>query len=101
MLARALVEQGPRAEGLAAIAPPPRINPGDIDVHIYPGDDIDDIADASPKGATFLIHGTHYRQTVSPRDGQQFHGASDAVVDGDNRVVGALNTHDLLRAGVI
>ncbi len=74
-----------RAEGFAATTPPPRVEPGDVDVHIYPGDDIDDIADSSPKGATFLIHGTHYRQTISPRDGQQFYGAADAVLDGDNR----------------
>jgi|GEM_PF-1902410 len=74
-----------RAEGMSAITPPPRVDAGDVDVHIYPGDDIDDIADSSPKGTTFLIHGTHHRQSVSPRDGQRFLGAADAVLDGDDR----------------
>ncbi|MCP4307082.1 MAG: hypothetical protein GY788_19870 [bacterium] len=73
-----------RAEKLVPMNPPPRFEEVDIDKHVYPGDDIGDLAKDSPEGTVFMIHGTHNRQTIKPRDGQQFIGATDAVLDGND-----------------
>ncbi len=73
-----------RASGLDAITPPPRVQVGDVDVHIYPGDNINSIANSNPAGTVFMIHGEHHGQEVSPRDYQVFLGDSDAVMDGDD-----------------
>ncbi|MCP4965276.1 MAG: hypothetical protein GY926_08565 [bacterium] len=73
-----------RAEKLVPMNPPPRFEEVDIDKHVYPGDDIGDLAKDSPEGTVFMIHGTHNRQTIKPRDGQQFIGANDAVLDGND-----------------
>ncbi len=73
-----------RASGLQADTPPPRIEVGDVDVHIYPGDNINRIANDYPNGTVFMIHGTHYSQEVSPRDYQVFIGDSGAVLDGEH-----------------
>jgi hypothetical protein len=73
-----------RAEKLVPMTPPPRFEDVDIDIHVYPGDDLGDLAQDSPEGTVFMIHGTHHRQTIKPRNGQQFIGAGDAVLDGDN-----------------
>lgn len=75
-----------RAGGLDANTPPPRVEVGDVDVHIYPGDNINSIAKNNPTGTVFMIHGEHHGQEVSPRDFQVFIGADDAVMDGDDRV---------------
>ncbi len=74
-----------RAQKLTPRTPPPRHDNVDIDVHVHPGTDIGDLAKDSPKGTVFMIHGTHYNQTIKPRDGQQFIGADDAVLDGKGR----------------
>ncbi len=73
-----------RASGLSAMTPPPRVEVGDVDVHIYPGDNINSIANSHPAGTVFMIHGEHHGQEVSPRDYQVFLGDSDAVMDGDD-----------------
>jgi len=49
-----------RASGLSAINPTPRIEVGDVDVHIYPGDNINSIANNHANGTVFMIHGEHY-----------------------------------------
>jgi parallel beta-helix repeat protein len=73
-----------RAGGMHAKTPPPRIEVGDVDVHIYPGDDIDYIANDNPDGTVFMIHGVHYGQQISPRDYQVFLGDDGAVLDGEH-----------------
>ncbi len=75
-----------RAEGLRPIEPPVRVDTTDVDVHIYPGDNIGSIASSNPAGTVFMIHGEHHRQSVSPKDYQAFIGDSGAVMDGDNAV---------------
>ena len=74
-----------RAGGLDGDTPPPRVEVGDVDVHIYPGDNINSIAKNNPTGTVFMIHGEHHAQEVSPRDFQVFIGADDAVMDGDDQ----------------
>ena len=81
-----------RASGLTPIDPPPRIEVGDVDVHIYPGDDINDIARDHPEGTVFMIHGIHYGQDISPRDYQVFLGDTDAVLDGGHSTKYAFNS---------
>lgn len=73
-----------RAERLPVTTPPPSDENVDVDVHAHPGDDLGDLAKDSPEGTVFMIHGTHHRQTIKPRNGQQFYGAADGVLDGDN-----------------
>ena len=73
-----------RASGLSPMAPPPRIDVGEVDVHISPGENIDNVANSHPAGTVFMIHGEHHGQEVSPRDYQVFLGDSGAVMDGDN-----------------
>lgn len=71
-----------RASGLTPNTPPPRVDVGDVDVHIYPGDDINDIVRDHGSGTIFMIHGEHHGHEVAPRDYQVFIG-DDAVMDGD------------------
>jgi parallel beta-helix repeat protein len=52
------------------------------DVHVYPGDGLAAMADGWPEGTVFMVHGVHVGEEVTPRDGQVFVGASDAVLDG-------------------
>ncbi|MCP3997683.1 MAG: hypothetical protein GY722_21880 [bacterium] len=73
-----------RASGLQPNDPPPRVAVGDVDVHVYPGTNINNVANSNPAGTVFMIHGEHHAQQVSPRDYQVFLGAGDAVMDGDN-----------------
>ena len=56
------------------------------DVHVYPGDDLAGLADSSPVGTVFMVHGVHSGQSVEPRDGQVFVSAGDGVLDGEGRV---------------
>jgi len=81
-----------RASGLEAITPPPRVDVGDVDVHIYPGDNINSIANSNPEGTVFMIHGEHHGQEVSPRNYQVFIG-DDAVMDGDDWANEAFNSY--------
>ncbi len=81
-----------RASGLQANTPPPRVEVGDVDVHIYPGDNINSIANNHPSGTVFMIHGEHHAQEVSPRDYQVFIGDTGAVMDGDNWVNSAFSS---------
>ena len=57
--------------------------PGSVDVEVYPGDGLADLARSYPEGTVFRVHGTHYGQAVRPRDGQVFIGAPGAVLKGD------------------
>ncbi len=81
-----------RASGLTPIAPPPRIDVGDVDVHIYPGDNINSIANSHPAGTVFMIHGEHHGQEIAPRDYQVFIGDTGAVLDGDDSADEAFNS---------
>ncbi len=81
-----------RASGLSPMAPPPRIDVGEVDVHIYPGENIDNVANSHPAGTVFMIHGEHHGQEVSPRDYQVFLGDSGAVMDGDNWAENAISS---------
>jgi parallel beta-helix repeat protein len=56
------------------------------DVHVYPGDDLAGLADSSPAGTVFMVHGVHSGQSVVPRDGQVFVSAGDGVLDGEGWV---------------
>ncbi|MDJ0924327.1 MAG: right-handed parallel beta-helix repeat-containing protein [Acidimicrobiia bacterium] len=82
-----------RAEGLSPIVPPPRVTNLDVDVHVYPGENIGSVASSHPEGTVFMIHGEHHSQSVSPKDYQAFIGAGDAVMDGDNSVEYAFNSN--------
>jgi parallel beta-helix repeat protein len=53
-----------------------------VDVNVYPGDDLARVARDHPARTVFMIHGTHYRQSVQPKDGQVFLGAAGAKLDG-------------------
>ncbi len=74
-----------RAEGLASVAVPPRIDTSQVDVEVYPGADLASLANQHPAGTVFLVHGEYHGQSVTPRDNQVFLGASDAVMNGDGR----------------
>lgn len=74
-----------RAARLSPLTPPPRGGDVAIDIHAYPGDNLGNLAKNNPEGTVFMIHGTHHRQTIKPRNGQQFIGADDGVLDGDNK----------------
>ncbi len=80
-----------RASGLDPIIPSPRVDVGDVDVNIYPGDDINRVANSHPQGTVFMIHGEYHGQQVSPRDYQVFIG-DGAVMDGDNWAGSAFNS---------
>jgi parallel beta-helix repeat protein len=62
--------------------PAPVVVPN-VDVDLWPGDNLQDAADDWPAGTVFRINGVHHGQTVRPRDGQVFVGAPGAVLDGD------------------
>ncbi len=57
-----------------------------IDVDIYPGQNIDDVAWSHPEGTVFRINGVHYGQSVEPRNGQVFVGGAGALMDGQGWV---------------
>ena len=57
-----------------------------VDVHVYPGDNLGSLARNKPSGTVFMIHGSHSRQSVTPKDGQVFLGATGSVLDGGNSV---------------
>jgi parallel beta-helix repeat protein len=80
-----------RASSLTPLTPAPRVDVGDVDVHINPGDDINSIAGSHSEGTVFMIHGEYHGQQVSPRDYQVFIG-DDAVMDGDNWAGSAFNS---------
>jgi len=80
-----------RASGLTPLTPPPRVDVGDVDVHIYPGDNISSIASSHSEGTVFMIHGEFHGQQVSPRNYQVFIG-DGAVMDGDNWAGSAFNS---------
>jgi hypothetical protein len=81
-----------RAGDLSPTTPPPRVDLDDVDVNLYPGDDLREIVSSSPAGTVFLLHGVHHGQTIRPRDGQAFLGAGDAVMDGDGWVDAAFDS---------
>jgi parallel beta-helix repeat protein len=61
--------------------PPPV--PAGFDAVVPVGWSIQEVADSQPTGARIYIEaGTHYRQTVVPKGGQQFVGEPGAVMDG-------------------
>ena len=72
-----------RASGLDPITPQPRVDVGDVDVDIWPGQDINSIANSHSEGTVFMIHGEFHGQQVSPRSYQVFIG-DGAVMNGDN-----------------
>lgn len=82
-----------RSSGLQPDTPPPTVDVGDVDVHIYPGDNINNIAGRNPNNTVFMIHGVHYGQQVSPKSGQVFVGAGDAVMDGSNSARAAFDSY--------
>ncbi len=82
-----------RANGLTPDTPPPRVDLGDVDVHVYPGDNLGNLVSSNPEGTVFLIHGEHHAQSASPKDGQAFLGAGDAVLDGDGWVSAAFDSY--------
>ncbi len=81
-----------RASGLNPIVPSPRVDVGDVDVNIYPGDNINEVANSHADGTVFMIHGEFHGQQVSPRDSQVFIG-DDAVMDGDNWARSAFDSY--------
>lgn len=81
-----------RAEGLAPTTPPPRVDVGDVDVNLYPGDNLSKIVSSKPAGTVFMIHGEHHGQKIRPKDNQVFLGGDDAVMDGDGRTSAAFDS---------
>jgi parallel beta-helix repeat protein len=65
------------------VAPPPPPPGGDVDVEVYPGTSLQSVIQSNPAGTVFRINGTHTGQSVSPKDGQVFVGASGAKLDGN------------------
>lgn len=82
-------QQAPR-EGETAVEAGPRhpVGPGrDLvpprGIAIRPGQSIQSVVDRSAEGAVFILEaGIHARQSISPKNGQQFHGQFGAVLDG-------------------
>jgi parallel beta-helix repeat protein len=72
-----------RAEGLQPVSVSPRVDLGDVDVEVYPGESLADLARNYPSGTVFLVHGVQHGQSVQPKDNQAFLSAGDAVMDGD------------------
>lgn len=63
----------------------PPVVPDGFDAVVPPGWSIQEVADSQPTGARILVRaGTHLRQQVSPRSGQQFIGEEGTVMDGLN-----------------
>jgi parallel beta-helix repeat protein len=54
----------------------------DIDVEVYPGDNLESLARSKPAGTVFRLNGTISGQNVEPKDGQIFVGAAGARMDG-------------------
>jgi len=55
----------------------------DIDIDLWPGDDLRSIVSNAPEGTVFRINGVHSNQSVKPRDGQVFIGAPGSVLKGN------------------
>ena len=55
----------------------------DVDVELYPGDDIAAAARNNPAGTVFRINGEHFGQNIDPKDGQVFVGAPGARLVGN------------------
>ncbi len=77
-----------RALGLPAPPPPPPgyvppTVPDGFDAIVPVGWSIQEVADSQPTGARIYIEsGTHFRQSVVPKSGQEFVGATGAIMDG-------------------
>ncbi len=77
-----------RALSLPAPPPPPPgyvppTIPDGFDAVVPAGWSIQEVADSQPSGARIFIEaGTHLRQSVIPKSGQEFVGAAGAVLDG-------------------
>jgi len=54
----------------------------EIDVELWPGDDLASIVSNASEGTVFRINGVHIGQAIKPRDGQVFVGAPGAVLRG-------------------
>lgn len=76
------------AEAVEKAPPAPSKNPPnvsisyDIDVELWPGDDVASIVSNAPAGTVFRINGDHSGQAIKPKDGQVFVGAPGAVLRG-------------------
>ena len=57
----------------------------DIDVELWPGDDLRSIVSNAPTGTVFRINGDHRGQAIKPRDGQVFVGGPGATLDGNGQ----------------
>jgi len=80
---------------------PPVSGPG---VDVSPGQSIQAVVDANPKGTTFyLLAGTHKAQSVKPRNGDKFVGESGTILDGQGKVEHAFKSpaSDVLIQGLI
>jgi parallel beta-helix repeat protein len=71
-----------------ASAPQPRntsttASSWDVDVDVWPGDDLRSIAQNAAADTVFRINGVHAGQSIEPKDGQVFVGATGAVLRGD------------------
>jgi parallel beta-helix repeat protein len=64
-------------------SPAPMPSAWDIDVDLWPGDDLRSIVQDAPAGTVFRINGVHTGQSIEPNDGQVFVGAPGAVLRGD------------------
>jgi len=64
-------------------APAPAPESWDVDVELWPGDDLQKIVRNSPTGTVFRINGTHIGHSIEPRNDQVFVGASGAVLRGN------------------
>lgn len=61
------------------------VTPGAMLLDINPGESIQGKVNANPAGTAFRIKaGTHRRQTIVPKSGNQFIGEPGAVLDGEN-----------------
>jgi parallel beta-helix repeat protein len=55
----------------------------DIDVELWPGDDLRSIVSNAPEGTVFRINGEHFAQAIKPRNRQVFVGAPGATLSGN------------------
>jgi hypothetical protein len=64
---------------------PPAITNFEVDVDLYPGDDLRRIAQDAAPGTVFRLNGTHTGQEIAPKDGQVFVGAAGAKLVGNGK----------------
>ncbi len=57
--------------------------PDQVDIDLYPGDDVTAIVAAAPEGTVFAIHGRHVGVSIQPNDGQEFIGLDGGALVGD------------------